>query len=124
MPRYDPFTPDMLGIYDDRAVLYEVQCASCGRLFRVAESQQLLARLVSGDDDLGYWFRQVAPYYGDAPRHDHPYGGRCAGETMTSDTVRVIEFWRKDKLDWERVPELEGTPWTAYEDSKPEAIDD
>lgn len=48
--------------------------------------------------------------FGDAPWHADSLG-QCAGTTMTTDVVRVVEFWTKDggdhALDWQRRPEYE-----------------
>jgi hypothetical protein len=41
--------------------------------------------------------------YGDPPNI------QCcpAGPTMSSDTVRVLQYWRRTALDWTRDPSLE-----------------
>jgi len=99
VPRYDPFRPEMLGVYDHFAILGEIACQSCGRRFLVADSwprfdmsaktisEHVLAELVDSFD------------YGDPPRHDIE-AGRCAGETMSSDLVRIVEVWESVRFEW------------------------
>jgi len=101
VPRYDPFRPEMLGVYDHFAVLGEIACQSCRRRFFVATSwplydmskeaipEHVLADLVDSFD------------YGDPPRHDIEVG-RCAGETMRSEVVRVVEAWERVGIEWVR----------------------
>jgi hypothetical protein len=35
VPRFDPFDPEMLGVYDRFAVLGELACAACGKRMQV-----------------------------------------------------------------------------------------
>ena len=107
VPRYETFAPAMLGVYDDFAVLAEIACQACGRRSLVGAGwtrfdvfadpiiERTLADLVESFD------------YGDAPRHDYKEMGRCAGETMSSEMVRVVEAWEKVALEWLRVSEYE-----------------
>ena len=105
VPRYDPFTPGLAGIYGDWAVLMEIACQACSermlvgftvQKFRIHEENQLPQP--SGP---GAW------HYGDPPRHECP----GAGETMNCEDLRIVEFWRRDldepRLEWVRCPELE-----------------
>ena len=58
-------------------------------------------------DNLEESVMQHALGYGDAPCHTE-HGGQCAGTTMSSDFVKVIQFWKKDRIDdWVRIPDLE-----------------
>jgi len=102
VPRYEPFTPELLGVYDDFALLAKIACQSCGRQFLVGCGwprfnvfqdpiiERTLANLVRGFD------------YGDPPRHSTPDNNRCAGETMSSDLVRIVEAWERTGLNWSR----------------------
>lgn len=118
-PRYDPFTPEMLGVYDNYVAYMEIACQACGKLFRVGVG------LGSVD-----WSRRAgwtAPdfpqqdtcgsfYYGDPPSHiDARYGDRCAGETMGSVYRRTLEFWRCDNqmAEWTRDAFYESKECTA-----------
>lgn len=47
VPRYDKFKPEMLGIYDDIAVYYQIACQACERKFYVGEGISLMQRLKS-----------------------------------------------------------------------------
>ena len=56
-------------------------------------------------DELGYIG------YGDPPRHGviiDSHSDCCAGDTMTSDSVKILEFWKKEPLgEWERLSQYE-----------------
>lgn len=97
VPRYAPFHPSMLGVYDQFAILAEIACQSCPALLLVGKGStcletQALPELVAGF------------IYGDPPRHNCP----GAGETMSSEEVRVVEAWEKERFEWVRRPEMEG----------------
>lgn len=108
VPRYAPFSPDMLGIYDKFAVLAEIMCQSCSCRLLVAD----------GWASSGWAWKDGAftptvytlefllknYRYGDPPRH-HCSG---AGESMSSISVRLVEVWQRDPgKDWKRQPEAE-----------------
>lgn len=49
------------------------------------------------------WFDdQGCPRFRDPPRH-----GGCAGDTMSSDTIEIVEAWQRTKDGWERVRSYE-----------------
>lgn len=110
VPRFEPFRPEMLGIYDDLAILAEIACASCDARMLVGEGwtrfdphanpmvPRTLPSLVAGFS------------YGDPPRH-HCHGG---GETMSCEEIRVVEAWERERFDWVRHHEMEG-PFLACE---------
>lgn len=105
VPRYAPFHPDLLGVYDRLAVLAEVTCASCGQFMLVGLGRQRIE--ITGTTLTKYDLADVAAIveaWGDPPRHDLPSGERCAGETMSCSRVRVVEAWEQgDDFEWERV---------------------
>ena len=132
VPRYEPFHPDMLGIYDSEAALIEIQCQRCGKTFlvgigwektRIFLTEGRYARPTAGN--IGSY------HYGDPPRHGWTEG--CvAGDTMNCVSIRVVEFWSHhddryvDKetgyvgdvtryFEWTRLPEheveIEGENW-------------
>ncbi|MGB9886467.1 MAG: hypothetical protein ACPLRW_05645 [Moorellales bacterium] len=110
VPRYDPFRPDMCGVYARYAALLEIECQGCGRRFKVAVDycnyefwggELRRPRLPSAEDEGDFC------YGDDPPPHDYPGGGLCAGSTMSSITRRILEFWVRDRFDWERRPEYE-----------------
>lgn len=100
VPRYCEFAHDQTNfIYADTAVLLEIACQSCGRRFKVCLSEWYLSR-----SSLAEAVQNRSIHYGDPPNV-----GCCpAGPTMSSDSLRVLEFWMIGKDHrWMRVPELE-----------------
>jgi hypothetical protein len=120
-PRYNNFHPDMLAnIYAREAALLDIQCQACEKHFLVAMSQDYPSIGWEPVDKTIYERRpiplevacsfKVGPkmaeridylHYGDPPIHG------CVGDTMNCEDKRVVQFWRCDKGEWERVPELE-----------------
>lgn len=48
-------------------------------------------------------------FYGDPPSHRDHMGNICAGVTMSSTSLRVLEAWERSTFnEWIRYPELEG----------------
>ena len=116
-PRYDEFTPRMLGVYDDIAVLYRIRCQDCPQEFLVASCESTIDRM-----KLFWMFRDrdkdelLKPdladfceglHYGDPPRHDCQGG---AGETMNCYDLEILEAWERysNHMEWTRHSELEG----------------
>lgn len=126
-PRYCDFNPrEVSNIYADLTVLAEVRCQGCGRIFTCAFSWSHFDFF----DRIEYWkeqdiwkeiiqlgkidrvidwekaakrFLESPPFYGDPPNHpDDP-----AGNTMSSETTRIIECWVQSDYEWVRRPELE-----------------
>ncbi len=101
VPRYDAFGPDAVAdIYCCEAALVEIRCQNCGHPFEVAFSWYHH----SGQSALS---SNPHLFYGDPPNM-----GCCeAGASMSSESVRVLQFWRKNRKtrNWERVPRLEIT---------------
>jgi hypothetical protein len=108
VPRYCPFHPDALGPYEKFVAFVLIACQSCGQRFHVAVSQRLWDGpfVFPTPEGIG------AFHYGDPPIHG------CTGDTMNCDTVRVVEFWRRDasRFAWARDD--------VYEISYPEGGDD
>jgi hypothetical protein len=129
-PRYGDFEPNVLGVYDDIALLYLIECQSCQARFKVGEGHNMhssfngyikragLAYLDYQDKvkkgepaelpDIPWEKPTLAQYaacpiYGDPPIHG------CVGDTMSSSTLKVLEAWEKEKAsyNWVRVFELE-----------------
>jgi hypothetical protein len=109
VPRYVPFAPDeVANIYARECALVLIACQACAEEFQVAFSHSPM-------DDVRAIMEQRTPrtladsvrdgslHYGDPPN-----AGCCpAGPTMNCDDIRVLEFWQRDRFDWERVPALE-----------------
>lgn len=119
VPRYCEFSPRVsANIYADEVVLLLIECQSCGTEFKVCMSDDQMSRAMRS-----YGREKPAPsltrlvqdgeiHYGDPP---NACPGECAaGSTMNSVPVRVLEFWRRSMLEWERVPELERGVWPDW----------
>jgi hypothetical protein len=123
VPRYAPFEPDLLGIYDRWACLFVVKCQACERAFDCAVGWDFLSYAATSratDDELQEMVnRQHDPHYvlpkfvswGDAPWHD--MDNQCAGTTMTTDIIRIKEVWHKVRTEsqlaeWQRVEISDG----------------
>ncbi len=105
VPRYTAFsTEEVANIYAGEVALAEIACQGCGHLFPVAFSLSAIQQFRGGGRALAETIERGELSYGDPPN----YGCCAAGPTMTSDMIRVIEFWRRERSgDWVRVPELE-----------------
>jgi hypothetical protein len=103
-PRYDKFHPhDLPNIYAHEGVLIEIACQACGKRFLIGLGSWGFMGIRSIADQLN----DHAMAYGDPPIH---WENCAAGNTMTSDFVRVVEYWFKNSgYDWEQMPELEIT---------------
>lgn len=109
VPRYCPFSPDEIAdIYADECLLMEIRCQGCERAFLVAVSLKKFDRFnpatMSYGPSLADRVKAREVDYGDPPNVE------CcpAGPTMTSMSIRVVEFWTQDdRCEWARVPELE-----------------
>ncbi|MFH1110952.1 MAG: hypothetical protein V1790_17400 [Planctomycetota bacterium] len=102
-PRYDSFAPGLCtNIYAREVALVEIACQACGERFQVEMHTtafewgvSTIAAEITGD----------CLHYGDPPFH--PMGGQCSGTTMNCDDLRVLEYWVRERFDWERKPEFE-----------------
>ena len=116
VPRYCAYQPSCGGIYDHWSALLEIDCQACGQLFLVSDSYSTLdlIRQKAGATELRQepvlpttsdagWFS-----FGDAPWHGEE---QCSGTTMSTEVLRVVEFWTRDggphKMEWRRRPEYE-----------------
>lgn len=109
VPRYAPYRPWRGYPTDSVAALFVVACSSCHRRFLVGAGSP---RHVFGHHGrlVEVTLRSFIDSFdfGDAPRHDLPGIGRCAGETMSTDMLTVKEAWERHPLEWERRPAYEG----------------
>lgn len=116
VPRYKPFHPDLLGIYDRWAVMFEVECQACRKRFRCAGGVSRLhivrtplekVKVITIEtieqalDHLVSW--------GDAPWHDADgdeagFSSQCVGTTMTTAIPVIVEVWHYDAIgEWSLV---------------------
>lgn len=103
VPRYCKFSPEVIAnIYANEAALVEIKCQACGHSFLVAISSiRYDLRCLDADitkHKLAKAIVKKQVYYGDPPNI------QCcpAGATMTSDAIRVLEYWTRDNLEWKR----------------------
>ena len=137
VPRYKAHHPSLCpNIYATEVVLLRISCQSCDVEFEVqmswSQSSEIMAlaratevirratgiRVHVGDGmiksrSLAELVKDGSIHYGDPPRHEHGdgrihIGGGCAGDVMNCWDLKVMEFWRREKVhDWKRVAELE-----------------
>ena len=116
VPRYCVFEPKQCGVYITAAVLLTIECQSCKERFHVATTwdntfpfmEQLRHADEKGEStwDVGWQKNpqlEYVPSYGDPPRHNCSGGGN----TMSSDTISVIELWVQENWNWVRKEEIE-----------------
>lgn len=105
VPRFCAFEPRRAAnIYADEVVLTEIACQTCGRKFKVAFSFTKFWTRNSKARSIQEEIEARSLHYGDPP-NVHCCG---SGPTMNSEMIRVIEYWwRNDKFEWRRKPELE-----------------
>lgn len=102
VPRFGEFSPkNIANIYAHECALVLIACQACGQRFQVAFSWH---PWVSGVERTALSERITDLHFGDPPNME------CcpAGPTMSSDALRVLEFWVHDG-GWHRQPELEVT---------------
>jgi hypothetical protein len=89
VPRYAPFHPEMLGVYDKQALLVAIACQNCGKPFLVGWGSPGY-RWANGQytqedlEDIAKHF-----HYGDPPRHG------CVGDTMNCIDLSIEEAWSR-----------------------------
>lgn len=104
VPRFGDFSPQHLSnIYASEAALAEVSCQGCGRMFKVALTENFSSKSLSLSDEIRFGRAD----YGDPPDID------CCptGPTMNSVTHRILEYWFRDhevSMGWQRDPRFEG----------------
>ena len=108
VPRFAPFAPTMLGVYDNFALLAAVRCQSCSQVTPVGAGITRFVFHVIADHQINVDEYTVERFVnewtmGDPPHHNCP----GAGETMTADTVGLIEVWQRPHFEWERRADLE-----------------
>ena len=107
-PRYCKFHPKHLpNIYAREGILLEIQCQYCGDHFLIGIGQKNWPGNKSFSQFIDEWTKKDKEgclYYDDPPIHD------CIGDTMTVDTLRIVEFWirnSKTNLEWRRKKKYE-----------------
>ena len=107
VPRYAPFHPRLLGVYDRFAVLAEIECQACGTRLLIGEGRpKHCIHLAHGEAEVIEQSLETLAHdfvFGDPPRHDCP----GAGETMGCIERRIVEAWEQVDFAWVRRPEHE-----------------
>lgn len=106
VPRYNPFAPEMLGVYDQIAGLFLVQCQSCSAKLKIGDGTPRFSihKVLAGDtEEITVESFGQTWTCGDPPRHDCP----GAGETMSAIELSVLEMWERISMDWKRRKDLE-----------------
>jgi hypothetical protein len=90
VPRYEPFSIELTGVYSHTVVLLKIECQACNQKFTVAQEYQ----------NLRYAPNQVR--YNDLPRHD------CVGDQCASNEFDILQWWQYDHHEWSRITIHEG----------------
>jgi hypothetical protein len=107
VPRYCDFSPEECGVYDVVVALVEVGCQACTERFRVAVTFDRESQRQVGDRYALPAAGNIGTFrYGDPPSHSRGADG-CVGNTMSSESIRVLELWQRDQQNWIRHPECE-----------------
>lgn len=108
VPRYGKHSPDACpDIYAREVILLKIECQSCHRPFMVQMSTGPVAWIAYGaqgqykENGIARAIKAKAIHYGDPPIHG------CVGDTMNSDPIRIIEYWRKARFEWRRLKTYE-----------------
>lgn len=123
VPRYDPFHPNLCGVYDHHVALVVIRCQACHNEFMASVSIDSMDRMQRNQAGKMELQKIVFPSaesaggfdaWGDPPRHSHWEGACAGGDTMMSELVRIAEFWSRDHdrqsktfLEWVRRPQYE-----------------
>ena len=99
VPRYCEFHPDARArVYANEVVFIEIHCQNCGTPFYVAMSRGKLDILIGNRQSLADEIVKRTIHFGDPPN-----SGCCpAGPTMNSIPIKVLQYWRRDNLEWHR----------------------
>lgn len=103
VPRYDEFNPKLLGIYDDYAAYFLVECQSCRKHFPCAIGKSKYVFESNEMKTIENMNQFIDEYimWGDAPWHDDDQ--QCAGTTMGSSVVKLLSVWERKDVDWEEL---------------------
>lgn len=106
VPRWCEFHPTASSnTYAREVALLRIACQGCGREFDAEINWWEQSRHWNGDrmEPLSTPARLKELHYGDPPNV-----GCCpAGRTMNCIDLRILQFWSRERVKWERCPELE-----------------
>lgn len=98
VPRYGPFDPKELNVYNKQSLLVHTVCQICDARFDVG----LYAPSSRYPDD----FRDVIEAYASVQAGDPP-SACCGGGHTSSMEIEVLEFWERTGLEWTRDETME-----------------
>lgn len=106
-PRYNEFYPDLCNnIYAKEATLVLIECQACRFKFNVCFSCDNHPIFLRGqfvkNSSLAEHIRNKTIDYCDPPNY-------CcqSGATMTSNSIAVIQYWKRENFEWIRDKTLE-----------------
>jgi hypothetical protein len=107
VPRYSTFSPEHCSnIAASECALFEIACQECLRTFFICQTGASVDATGTASP-LADWIRENVSNYcgvcGDPPRHgirEAADRGCLAGDSMTSLAIRVVEYWRRFRADW------------------------
>ncbi len=111
-PRFAPFDPMLLGVYDHFVILARIECQDCGKRFLVGcgwPTTRVVSWRENGKFDCrvsSVTWETIRPrefHYGDPPNHG------CIGDTMNSIPLEIVEAWDETNFDWTRIAAYEGS---------------
>ncbi|MHA1519031.1 MAG: hypothetical protein ACTSRK_02495 [Promethearchaeota archaeon] len=125
VPRYESFNPSLSSdYYSDEVILLKIQCQNCRKPFLVEMHNSKSSRFPSLEYQVihhkSYLLNSV--HYGDPPRHNYPRNDdqkqhnpgyndlrndECVGTTMNAESLQIVEFWKRENLEWVRKLEYE-----------------
>ena len=98
IPRYCEFHPDELNnIYAREAALILIECQGCGHQFKISEDWERMDEILRGRKSLSELIKE-----GWFLGYSDPPNIRCcpAGPSMSADSIRVLEFWKKENFEY------------------------
>lgn len=107
-PRYRPFHPNTLGVYDHLALHVLIECQSCARPFPVGEGWHRVGMVIDPATRRVSWVERTLAdvatgyHYGDPPFHD------CGGSSENCVDRRILSAWTRIVGGvWTRDPDVE-----------------
>lgn len=120
VPRYCEFDPNKVNdIYAKEVILLLIACQKCGKMFKVAISQDKM-NIHKFNSFKNQYHKCI--HYGDPPRHSDNIG-----ETMNCIDLEILEYWEQGDTGWERKEDHEGKitkDWEKALNDKSDLIDD
>ena len=104
-PRFDPFRPELCSnFYADEIILLKIQCQECKKPFLVEIHSSKSRNSQSLEYQVAHRKKYIMNpiHYGDPPRHNE-----CIGDSMNAESLQIVEFWKRERIDWIRISKFE-----------------